>query len=250
MNEPYFAIAATRHEADGILRVALETIASAEEPQPNEDSRAKAQEELGGAKWLCIRKDYLFATDGVGELSSELAGALFSNGEGEQAFPILLNNDEAQSLLLAARAFDAEREAKRYLFRAEHTRFMLERKLAKKGFCAKEAAPALDFLEREGTLDDRRFALAWLNTRAALHPEGRSALIAALFERGVSREDANAAVAAFFAERDEEELCMRAAQKLIRRGRVGDKLIASLCRFGFPLSMALRVADAALGADA
>ena len=245
MDETYFAIAAARHEADGILRVALETIASVEEPQPKEDSRAKAQEELGGAKWLCIRKDYLFATDGGGEID-----ALFSNGEGEQAFPILLNNDEAQSLLLAARAFDAEREAKRYLFRAEHTRFMLERKLAKKGFCAKEAAPALDFLEREGTLDDRRFALAWLNTRAALHPEGRAALIAALFERGVSREDANAAVAAFFAERDEEELCMRAAQKLIRRGRVGDKLIASLCRFGFPLSMALRVADAALGADA
>ena len=241
MDESSFAIAVARLEEGGILRVAMETLAGANIDDA-EDSRIRPQEMPAGIKWLYIRRECLFSLDGVGEL-----GAIFSDGGGAASFPILLKNEEAKRLLLAARAFEAEREARRYLFRAEHTRFMLERKLIQKGFSAKEAAPALDFLEREKILDDRRFALAWLNTRVGLHPEGRAALAAALFERGVSREDADAAIAAFFATHDEEELCLRAAQKLMRRGRVGDKLVSSLCRAGFPVRMALRVAKEALG---
>ena len=238
-NAPSFAVTAASLEQSGSLKIAL--VSSGANMDNEGDLSPNPQEARREVKWLYTRKEYLFACDGCMDIEQ-----LFFGGAGAPSFPILLAPEEAQSLARAARAFEAERVAKRYLFRAEHTRFMLERKLIKKGFSAKEAESALDFLESEKTLDDRRFALAWLNTRAALHPEGRATLIAALFERGVSREDAYEAIAAFFAVHDEEELCLRAAQKLRRRGRAGDKLVSSLCRSGFPLRMARRVADSAL----
>ena len=230
MLEPSFAITAARDEGGGVFRLTLEPLAQADE---------------GEGKWLCLRKEYLFPPAGEGgepPFDGELANALFSDSGGAIIFPILLKNNEAVSLLQAARAFEAERAAAKYLLRAEHSRFLLECKLAKKGFAATDVAPALDFLEAQKMLDDKRFALAWLNTRAALHPEGKSALLAALLKKGVSREDAGAAIAAFFEGHDEEELCRLACAKLMRRGRTGKKLISSLCRSGFPASMALRVA--------
>lgn len=233
-DEPSFAIVAAKSLGGGIIRLALEPLGL--KPGAGDFSSLR-QGEIPAVKWICLRKEYLFTLDG-----GEGIDALFSDSEGAVSFPVLLKNDEAMSLFRSARAFDAERVAASYLFRAEHSRFQLERKLIKKGFSAKETAPALDFLEAEKTLDDRRFALAWLNTRFSLHPEGRAALVAALFERGVSREDADAAIAAFFEEHDEEELCRMACAKLMRRGRTGKKLISSLCRSGFPLSLALRVA--------
>ncbi len=224
---PSFAVAAARDAGGGVLRIALEPLAPADK---------------GGGKWLYLRKEYLLDPNGGG--APPLAALLFE--EPAVAFPILLKSEETELLFRAARAFEAERAAERYLSRAEHSRFLLERKLIKKGFPLQEAAPALDFLKAEKTLDDGRFALAWLNTRAALHPEGKAALFAALLERGVSRETAAAAISAFFELHNEEELCLRAAEKLIRRGRSSEKLISSLVSRGFPLNMALCVAKESL----
>ncbi len=218
-----FAITAAKAASGGAVRVALERLDSP-----------------SACEWLYLRKEYLFSPNGRDV--PPFASLLF---EGVAVFPILLKNKEALSLLSAARTFEAERAAMKYLSRAEHSRFQLERKLRKKGFSAKEAAPALDFLAASKILDDRRFALAWLNSRVSLHPEGKAALFAELSERGVSREDSGVAIAAFFESHDEEDLCRRAAEKLIRRGRTGEKLAASLLSRGFPLNMALRVAGEA-----
>ena len=93
---------------------------------------------------------------------------------------------------------------------------------------------ALDYLEKRGYLSDERFARAWLNTRRINHYEGRSRLLAELMSRGISKEVSLVAINAFFEENDEEEICRKALEKLTKRGKSGEKLIAAMIQAGFP----------------
>lgn len=139
----------------------------------------------------------------------------------------------AESLFFAARVYIAERQAYAYLSRAEHSRKQLEIKLEKKGFSRQESNPALNYLEESGALDDTRFAEAWLHSRLVKAGEGRLKLLAGLASRGISRECAQSAVDLFFKDHDETEILYKTAEKLMKQGKTGDKLLESLARKGF-----------------
>lgn len=144
-----------------------------------------------------------------------------------------VEDEAADSLYAAARAFLAERAGLAYLSRAEHCRYQLSVKLSKKGYSRAETDEALDFLASEGSLDDARFASAWLRNRLIGRAEGRARLLAALQSRGVDRSVAESALRAHFEDTDERALCLRAMEKLERTGRTGEKMLQSLQRKGF-----------------
>lgn len=164
-----------------------------------------------------VRPEYLSspealtAPDGSGELDEERSSALYQ----------------------AARSFLAERSALDSLARAEQCRVQLALKLRKKGFSDAEIGPALDFLESTRSLDDSRFAEAWLRNHAIHQFDGRKKLLAALLERGVKFGIADTALDAFFDTVGERELCLKAAQKFVRLGKSGEKLVVALMRKGF-----------------
>lgn len=164
-----------------------------------------------------IRNEYLFSLC-VDELSIE-----------EELSDALCNE-----LLDAGLAGAIELKAVEYLARAEQSRFGLSRKLFEKGYSKKYSDMALDYLEKRGYLSDERFARAWLNTRRINHYEGRSRLLAELMSRGISKEVSLVAINAFFEENDEEEICRKALEKLTKRGKSGEKLIAAMIQAGFP----------------
>ncbi len=127
----------------------------------------------------------------------------------------------------------AEFKAMDYLSRAEQCRFRLSAKLAEKGFEPRHIKPALDYLESDGSLSDARFARAWLGSRRINHFEGRTKLLALLLQRGISSDTAAAAVAEFFEENDELEICRRAYERFVRQGKEGDRLDAAMRSAGF-----------------
>ena len=86
------------------------------------------------------------------------------------------SDEETEDIVQAGFAFAAERQALSFLNRSEHSRFMLELKLAKKGHAKDASAKALDRLEKEKLLDDFRFAQAWLHNRLIKKAEGPSRL--------------------------------------------------------------------------
>lgn len=175
----------------------------------------KVSAEEGAA--FFVRKEYLFTVD----FDSIYAGKIFDNEE------------QVNELLDAGLASAAEIKAISYLARCEQNRMNLGRKLCEKGFEKKYVEMALDYLELKNYLSDLRFATAWLNSRKINHYEGRTKLLSELLSRGIGRENANKALDEFFEENDEEEICQKAFEKLKRKGKSDEKLIAAMMQSGF-----------------
>ena len=139
----------------------------------------------------------------------------------------------------------ATQKALSLLARCEQCRAGLERKLLQKGFAKATVCGVLDALEEKGLLSDARFARAWLNSRRIGRAEGRTRLLAELSARGIAKDVSKKAVDDFFEEFDEEEICLRAAQKYLSRGYSGEKLMAAMQRSGFSYKMAARAVEQA-----
>ena len=82
-----------------------------------------------------------------------------------------------------------KRTAVELLARREHSRLELERKLAARGFPDVVIAPALDALERSGTLAAARFTESFIRSRL-VKGQGPVRIRAELAERGVAEEQA------------------------------------------------------------
>ena len=157
-----------------------------------------------------------------------------------EELPLPLTETQTEQLYQAGRRFLAEKQAAAYLNRAEHSSYQLKVKLQKKGYIKNEYQPALDYLRTKGTLDDSRFAGAYLHTRSLSKKEGYARLFSELRKRGIAADTAKQALNDFFAEIDEAELCEEAARSLIRKGYTDQKLYRALQRKGFPFSMIKR----------
>jgi regulatory protein len=132
----------------------------------------------------------------------------------------------------------AKEKALDLLNRSEQCRFLLHRKLAAKGYGEAGIDEALDELESEGLLDDRRYAFAWTRSRSISRHEGRSKLLAELRARGIAHPTARAALDDFFEETPEEECCQKAIEKYNRTGSVHKAPIEiHLQRLGFSNSL-------------
>ena len=167
-----------------------------------------------------IREAYLMRVDS----EAILGGGVFS-GEDEE------------DIIDAGFCYAAESKALSYLARAEQSRFNLTRKLGAKGIEKRHIENALDYLEREGSLSDARFARAWLDVRKINHLEGRARLSSELAFRGIAREVADAALDEFFSENSEEAICKKALEKCSRLGMREEKIINYLLRHGFSRKM-------------
>ena len=151
------------------------------------------------------------------------------------------DDDETDNLLDAGLTCAVELKAVSYLARAEQSRFGLTHKLIEKKYDKKYVEAALTYLEGRGYLSDSRYAVAWLNTRRINHYEGRSRLLAELLGRGIARDVASAALDEFFTENNEDEICLKAYEKL-SKNKSGDKLTAALVRQGFSIKQ-IRLAE-------
>lgn len=153
------------------------------------------------------------------------------------------DEEETDQILDAGLASVVELKAVEYLARAEQSRFGLTRKLIQKKYEKKYIDLALSFLESAEYLSDRRFARAWLHARRLNHYEGRTKLLAELQGRGIAKDVATEAVAEFFTENDEMEICKKARKKFVKAGKEGDKLIAAMMNAGFSYKMIKKVLE-------
>ena len=153
------------------------------------------------------------------------------------ALPLSLTESQTENLYAAGRRFLAEKQAVAYLNRAEHSAYQLTIKLQKKGYVKHEYQSALNYLALNGTLDDSRFARAYLHTRSLSKKEGGARLFSELRKRGIPSDMAKQALNDFFSEVEEAALCESAMRSLIRKGYTEQKLYSALQRKGFSFSM-------------
>ncbi len=156
---------------------------------------------VGGSSFL-FREAYLAALD--------LEASIIFPGND-------LDEDAVDRIGLASAATEADRKAIALLARAEQSRFLLAAKLEKRD-CEKQAVSlALDFLEKEGLLSDRRFAEAWLRSKHGGSGSTPRKLLAGLRGRGIDAEVSAAAMALVFGADERNRLLGSAAEKEWKR---------------------------------
>ena len=152
-------------------------------------------------------------------------------------------NDDEEALLDAGLICAVEIKAVSYLARSEQCKFGLKRKLLTKQYKAEYIDKALSFLESKNYLSDERYAVAWLNDRRINHFEGQTKLLLELQSRGIDKVVAAEAVKDFFTENDEEEICKKAHERFVKKGKSEDKLIEALLKAGFAYKLIKRVME-------
>jgi regulatory protein len=126
-----------------------------------------------------------------------------------------ISAEEAEALRFAAACFRTERAALRLTARAEQHRTGITRKLESRGHRDLCIRAALDQLSALNIINDRRYALLWLQSRIARGTSPRK-LTQALRNRGISRED-TAAVLESVLDLDTESALLRAYLEKTRR---------------------------------
>ena len=152
-------------------------------------------------------------------------------------------DDDEEALLDAGLICAVELKAVSYLARSEQCRFGLKRKLLAKQYKSEYIDKALSFLESRNYLSDERYAAAWLNDRRINHYEGQTKLLLELQSRGIDKTVATDAVKEFFTDNDEEEICRKACERFVKKGKSEDKLIEALLKAGFAYKMIKNVMD-------
>jgi regulatory protein len=138
----------------------------------------------------------------------------------------------------------AQHSALALLARRAHTRSEIRRKLLLRGFSEAEIEPCLDHLAARGWLNDAATAVSLASARSR-GGRGRSRIAAELAAKGVSRKDADAALASLDPA-EEATALRRALEKRARTLAAGltgrarsKKLFDHLVRRGFAPSAVL-----------
>lgn len=154
-----------------------------------------------------------------------------------------LSEAEWRELLAAEAAEGAYRAALAMLAVRPRTRKEMAKALRRKGYAPEAAAACLERLVRGGFLDDAALAGRIAAYRVTGQRKGRLLVRHELLERGVAREDAEAALAGV-SEEEEREAALAFARKRLPQVRAKSalerrhKLMAMLLRRGFPKSLA------------
>lgn len=131
---------------------------------------------------------------------------------------------------------DAYEKALKLLVLREHTRSELERKLKDKGYAGLSVQEALDRLEKEGSLDDRRFAEVFIRSRLKKNPEGRFLLAMRLEQKGCGKEAYQEILDEVF--KSEEYIpCLKSAVDKSLRIRGKEKTLSAFIQKGFKASI-------------
>ena len=130
-----------------------------------------------------------------------------------------INSDEEAAFRFASACLRAEKAALRLIARAEQTVFGISRKLEKRGHDSACVRAAVARLVELALLDDRRYAQRWLESRVGGRASSPRRLLAALYARGIDRDDAEPVLQSVLAAGDECALLTRYAQKLQRSRR-------------------------------
>jgi len=105
----------------------------------------------------------------------------------------------------------------------------VRKNLEKHGFSEEVIAAVFERLERNGLVNDRKFAQTWVDNRSEFRPRGRRLLSMELHQKGLEDETIEAALT----ELDEEELAYQAALKQARKLRNLPRLEFRRKLFGF-----------------
>jgi regulatory protein len=155
---------------------------------------------LSDGSLFSLRTSYL-----TGPYDGDFDGRFIEGGE--------ISAGEEGALRFAAACLRTERTALRLIARAEQTAPGLALKLKRRGFESSCISAVLRRLEDLGIVDNRRFAVLWVQSRLARRAESPRRLLSALRSRGIGQDDAEAALKSLLDFQNESALLQGYLQK-------------------------------------
>lgn len=145
----------------------------------------------------------------------------------------LIGASEKEALLFASSCYRIEREALRYISRAEQTKKGLFQKLHKKGHDRDQISRVIQFLENKGLVDDERYAASYISYRLGRGLYTPRQLLRALVARGIELALARQVYHRRVSPLQEREMLLRFVQKKGIADFPSSKLKQSLMQAGF-----------------
>ncbi|MBM7582472.1 regulatory protein [Caldicoprobacter guelmensis] len=133
---------------------------------------------------------------------------------------------------------EAYQKALKYLGFRARTQKEVDEYLKRKGFGEEVIEKAIEKLKEYGFIDDRAFALSWINSRMRNNPKGRAVIAFELRQKGVEGGIIDEVMASI-PNKQEEEVANRLAQKYYDKYKEMDegervhKTVQALARRGF-----------------
>ncbi|MUM23916.1 recombination regulator RecX [Mycobacterium sp. CBMA271] len=143
----------------------------------------------------------------------------------------------------------------RLLTSRARTRAELTERLARRGYPDDVSDPVMDRLAAAGLINDADFATQWVQSRHTYAGKGKRALAAELRAKGVSAENAAAALAQIDGDAERTRAVQLVAKKLKSENlddggiRAARRLVAMLARRGYSQSMAYDIVKNALASE-
>lgn len=143
----------------------------------------------------------------------------------------------------------------RLLTSRARTRAELTQRLARRGYPDDVSDRIMDRLTTAGLVDDEDFAAQWVQSRHTYSGKGKRALAAELRTKGVSAENAAAALAQIDGDAERSRAAELVAKKLRSENlddggiKAARRLVAMLARRGYGQSMAYDVVKNALASE-
>ena len=142
---------------------------------------------------------------------------------------------------------DAYLTALRLLAARELSERQIRERLARRAFEPEDIDEAVARLTRDGTLNDRRVAIAAARIEATIRHRGRARVLQRVRQLGIDGLVAESAVNVVFADVDERALLERALERRLRGQAISElderaraRLIRGLAAQGFGLDVILR----------
>jgi regulatory protein len=151
---------------------------------------------------------YIDGKFALGCSASVLAEMGISSGE-------QISDAQLSELRESAGSDDIRYRALRYLARRARSRQEMRKYLNGKGYRQEQIAEVIAWLQELNYLDDKEFADSWVGSRLRIAPRGRYRLLRELAEKGISKDQATAAVDAQLPDNAEPQVAL----ELLRRSR-------------------------------
>lgn len=142
--------------------------------------------------------------------------------------PTLLEEIKEESLFVEAYV-----KAISLLSRQGYSRHNLKRKLLSKDFDLIGIERALDYLENQGYLNDKNYAVKWVESRLRNKLDSYNILLSGLIKKGIEQNIAKDVLQLLYTDDVNASIIRRSVEKFIKQNKSPDAIIKTMVRKGF-----------------
>jgi len=121
------------------------------------------------------------------------------------------------------------------LSRQLYSKFNLKRKLLSKDLDSSSIDRAIDYLEKQGYINDTNFAVKWVESRLRSKLDSYNSLLSGLIKKGISSSISKEVLDELYTQEVNDEIIKKSVNKYLNQNKEPKAIISKLVRKGFDI---------------